>query len=81
MRDEVANPAVLLATGLNDPRVVVWQATKMAARLQAATGSGKPILLRVEEQAGHGIGSTRQQEYVELADTLAFLLRHCGVTW
>ncbi|HWE62170.1 MAG TPA: prolyl oligopeptidase family serine peptidase, partial [Chloroflexota bacterium] len=74
VRKGLAYPAVLLTTGLNDPRVVVWQASKMAARLQAATSSGKPILLRVEEQAGHGMGSTRRQIDEELADTLAFLL-------
>jgi prolyl oligopeptidase len=46
----------------------------MAARLQAATGSGKPILLRVDFDAGHGIGSTRAQQDREAADTYAFLL-------
>jgi prolyl oligopeptidase len=72
-------PAVLLTTGLNDPRVVVWQATKMAARLQEATSTGKPILLRVEEQGGHGMGSTKQQMEAELADKLAFLLQQMKV--
>src|SRR2546421_13037656 len=48
VKDGVKYPAVLLATGLNDPRVVAWQATKRAARLQAATTASKPILLRVE---------------------------------
>jgi prolyl oligopeptidase len=75
VKDGTKYPAVLLTTGLNDPRVVVWQATKMAARLQAATSSDKPILLRVEEQGGHGMGSTKQQMEAELADKLAFLLQ------
>ena len=75
----MAYPAVPLTTGLNDPRVVVWQASKMAARLQAATSSGKPVLLRVEEHAGHGMGSTRQQADTELADEFAFLLQQFGV--
>ena len=79
MKDGVKYPAVLLTTGLNDPRVVVWQATKMVARLQAATTSGKPVLLRVEFQAGHGMGSTRQQFDEELADKLAFLSQQMGV--
>lgn len=70
----VAYPAVLLTAGLNDPRIAVWQPAKMAARLQAATSSGQPVLLRIEYDAGHGIGSTRQQLEVELADKLAFLL-------
>ncbi|MGE5333661.1 MAG: prolyl oligopeptidase family serine peptidase [Nitrososphaerota archaeon] len=80
VRDGTAYPAVLLTSGANDPRVVVWMAMKMAARLQAATTSGKPVLLRLEEQAGHGVGSTRQQEDAELADKLAFLLWQFGLT-
>jgi prolyl oligopeptidase len=75
VKDGTSYPAVLLTTGLNDPRVVVWQATKMAARLQEATSTGKPILLRVEEQGGHGMGSTKLQVEAELADKLAFLLQ------
>jgi prolyl oligopeptidase len=47
----------------------------MAARLQAASTSGKPALLRVDFDAGHGVGSTRAQQDLEAADTYAFLLR------
>jgi prolyl oligopeptidase len=74
VKEGVNYPAAFITTGLNDPRVVVWQATKMAARLQAASTSGKPILLRVEKHGGHGMGSTRFQVNAELADKLAFLL-------
>lgn len=73
-------PAVLLTTGVNDPRVAPWQAAKMTARLQASTSSGKPILLRVDYDAGHGIGSTKSQRDIELADELAFLFWQLGVT-
>src|SRR5258707_8869657 len=69
-----AYPAVLLTTGVTDPRVAPFHPAKMTARLQAATTSGKPILLRVEYDAGHGIGSTRAQQDREAADTYAFLL-------
>jgi prolyl oligopeptidase len=72
-------PAVLLTTGVNDPRVAPWQAAKMAARLQASTSSGKPVLLRVDYDAGHGLGSTKSQRDEELADELAFLLWQFGV--
>jgi len=73
-------PAVLLTTGVNDPRVAPWQAAKMTARLQAATSSGKPVLLRVDYDAGHGIGSTKSQRDTELADEVAFLFWQLGVT-
>jgi len=79
IRDGVKYPAVLVTTGINDPRVDAWQAAKMAARLQAATASGKPVLLRVDFDAGHGFGSTKKQRNEELADTLAFLLWQFGV--
>jgi prolyl oligopeptidase len=76
----VAYPAVLLTTGINDPRVASWQAAKMAARLEASTTSGKPILLRVDYDAGHGMGSTKSQRDDELADEIAFLFWQLGVT-
>jgi prolyl oligopeptidase len=72
-------PAVLLTTGINDPRVASWQAAKMAARLQASTTSGKPILLRVDYDAGHGLGSTKSQRDIELADEISFLFWQLGV--
>jgi prolyl oligopeptidase len=74
VEDGTPYPAVLLTAGLNDPRVTVWEPAKMAARLQAATGSDRPVLLRVDAHAGHGIGSTRQQRNAVTADTFAFLL-------
>jgi len=78
LQDGTPYPAVLLTGGMNDPRVDVWQPAKMAARLQTATTSGRPVLLRIDEQAGHGIGSTKSQRDDELADELAFLLDQLG---
>ena len=79
VKDGVKYPAVLLLTGFNDPRVDSWQAGKMAARLQAANASDKPILLRIDFDAGHGFGSTKKSQYEERADLLAFLLWQFGV--
>jgi len=75
VKDGGRYPAALLTTGVTDPRVAPFHVAKMAARLQAATKSGKPILLRVDFDAGHGMGSTRAQQDEEAADTYAFLLR------
>ena len=72
--DGTKYPAVLLTTGVTDPRVAPFHPAKMAARLQAATASGKPVLLRVDFDAGHGMGSTRAQQDAESADTYAFIL-------
>jgi prolyl oligopeptidase len=74
VQDGTPYPAVLLTTGVTDPRVAPFHVAKMAARLQAATSSGKPVLLRVDYDAGHGVGSTRTQQDREAADTFAFLL-------
>jgi len=80
VKDGVRYPAVMITTGMNDPRVIPWEPGKMAARLQAATGSGKPILLRVEYQGGHGtIGGTKAQAEELYADQWSFLLWQFGV--
>jgi prolyl oligopeptidase len=79
VKDHTAYPAVLLTTGVNDPRVDPWQVTKMTARLQAATSSGKPELLRVDYDAGHGgIGATKSQHTALLTDQYSFLLWQLG---
>jgi len=78
VRDGTQYPAVLVETGVNDPRVPDWMPAKMAARLQAATASGKPVLLRVEFDAGHGNGSTRTQEDLQTADEYSFLFWQLG---
>jgi prolyl oligopeptidase len=79
VKPDTAYPAVLLTTGANDPRVAPWQAAKMTARLQASTNSNKPVLLRVDYDAGHGLGSTKSQRDVELADEVSFLLWQFGL--
>ena len=72
-------PAVLFMHGVNDPRVEVWNTTKTAARLMAATTSGKPVLMRLDYDAGHGIGNTKKQQLEERADFYSFLLWQMGV--
>jgi prolyl oligopeptidase len=81
VKDGVHYPAVMITTGMNDPRVVPWEPGKMAARLQAATTSGKPVLLRVDYQGGHGtIGGTKAQVEELLADQWSFLLWQFGIS-
>lgn len=78
VKDGTPYPAVMVSTGINDPRVAPWEPAKMAARLQAATSSGKPVLLRVDYEAGHGVGSTKSQTQRLLADQWSFLLWQLG---
>jgi prolyl oligopeptidase len=78
IRDGVKYPAVLFTHGVNDPRVEVWQSMKGAARFQAATASGKPVLLLLDYDAGHGIGDTKAKRQREQTDVMAFLLWQFG---
>jgi prolyl oligopeptidase len=79
IRDGTAYPAVLLTHGVNDPRVEVWHSTKTAARLMAASRSGRPVLLRLDYESGHGVGNTKRQTFDEVADVYAFALWQLGV--
>jgi len=69
--DGTAYPAVLLTAGENDTRVDAWHAKKMTARLQEATSSDRPVLLRLESK-GHLAGSL-DQTIDETTDWHAFL--------
>ncbi|HWA91033.1 MAG TPA: prolyl oligopeptidase family serine peptidase [Rhizomicrobium sp.] len=71
-------PAVLITTGLNDPRVSPWEPAKLAATLQAS-GTTKPVLLRIDEAAGHGIGSTKSQNDQLYADMYSFVFWRAGL--
>jgi prolyl oligopeptidase len=63
----------MITTGLNDPRVSSWEPAKLAATLRAG-GDPDPVLLRVDEKAGHGIGSTKAQTDELYADLATFIL-------
>lgn len=79
VRDGVGYPAVLLATAESDTRVDPLHARKMAARLQAATASDHPILLRLEARAGHGAGKPVSKVLEELVDTWSFVFKELGL--
>jgi prolyl oligopeptidase len=78
VRNGTAYPAAMFTTGIHDPHVAPWQPGKMTARLQAATSSGRPVILRVDFDAGHGMGSTKLQRDTELADEMAFFYAQIG---
>jgi prolyl oligopeptidase len=78
VKDATPYPAVMLIHGVNDVRVDYWHSSKMAARLLAASTSGKPVLLNLDYDAGHGIGSTKQQRQRQIADYYAFLFWQTG---
>ncbi len=75
----VKYPAVLFMTGDGDTRVAPLHARKMAALLQADTGSDRPIMLRYELEAGHSRGRSSTQEIGDSVDELSFLFWQLGV--
>jgi prolyl oligopeptidase len=79
VKDGTAYPAVLFATGENDGRVDPWHSRKMAARLQAASSSGRPIYLRISMDTGHGQGTALATQIEEDADRFAFLMNELGM--
>jgi prolyl oligopeptidase len=66
-------PPVLFLTGDNDPRVDPMNSRKMTAILQAS-GTKRPVLLRTTSEAGHGIGTARNERFAQMADAYAFLI-------
>ena len=80
VKDGTEYPAVLFMTGENDPRVDPMQSRKMTARLQSATTSGRPILLRTSASAGHGSGNSLSEQIEQSVDLYAFLFDQLGVT-
>jgi len=64
-------------TSAYDQVAYAWASSPFAARLEQA---GAPlVLLRVDYEAGHGIGSTKAQRLAEYADTMAFYLWQFGI--
>ena len=81
VRPGTSYPAVLLATAESDSRVDPLHARKMAARLQAATTSVHPVLLRLEQRAGHGAGKPMSKVLDELVDSWSFVAAELGIEW
>jgi prolyl oligopeptidase len=72
-------PAVLFTTGDADTRVPPLQARKMTARMQAATSSGRPVLLLYDTKAGHSGGRPIGKVVDDLSLEMAFLAWQLGM--
>jgi prolyl oligopeptidase len=81
VKDGTPYPAVLFTTGANDRRVNPEHSRKMTARLQSATSSKLPVLLRTSATTGHGIGTPLDEQIAELTDEFAFLFAQLGVSY
>jgi prolyl oligopeptidase len=72
-------PPLLLLSSDHDDRVDPMHARKFAALVEAASASQKPVLLRIERNAGHTGADQVKQTVAEYADLLAFLFLELGV--
>ncbi len=76
-----AYPATIITTAESDSRVDPMHARKFAAALQAATSApaDRPVLLRIETRAGHGVGKPAWKQADEGADLWSFVFWQLGM--
>lgn len=74
-------PATLVTTGDHDDRVVPAHSFKFTATLQQMQKGANPILIRVDENAGHGAGKPTAKQIDEAADIWSFVFYNLGVTY
>jgi prolyl oligopeptidase len=79
VKPDTRYPAVYLATADSDSRVDPMHARKMAALLQASHASDRPVVLRTETRAGHGVGKPLSKQIDDLADAFTFLFWQLGL--
>ncbi|MGE0492581.1 MAG: prolyl oligopeptidase family protein [Vulcanimicrobiota bacterium] len=73
VKNGVDYPATLFMSGARDSRTDPLHARKMAAEMQGGHTGPDPIMLRVEENAGHGAGKPIGKQIEAEADKWAFL--------
>ena len=71
-------PAIFFFTGDGDTRVDPMNARKMTPLMQAASTSGRPILLHYSLKGGHSAGVSQTQLVQDYADEMAFLWTETG---
>lgn len=76
LREGVEYPATLITTGDHDDRVVPAHSFKFAAELQHCHKGDRPVLIRIDTNAGHGAGKPTDKRLNEIADTFAFLFEN-----
>ena len=76
---ETAYPATLFTTALGDTRVHPAHARKMTARVQRRNTGSHPIVLRVDDDSGHGLGKPTSKIVRERAERWGFYANELGI--
>jgi prolyl oligopeptidase len=79
VKSDVEYPATLITTADHDDRVVPAHSFKFAATLQEKYRGTRPMIIRIESNAGHGAGKPTSKIIDEYSDVLAFIAHHTGL--
>jgi len=71
---KVNYPAIFVTTGYHDSQVQYWEPMKYVAKLRALRTNENPLVFECNMDAGHGGGSGRSSERLEIAKVYAFIL-------
>lgn len=74
-------PATFVTTADHDDRVVPGHSYKFIAALQKNQASDLPVLIRIDEQAGHGAGKPVSKIIEEQADIFSFMMYHLNMNY
>jgi prolyl oligopeptidase len=78
VKDGTAYPAMLMLSADHDDRVDPSHARKFTAAIQHASASKAPVLLRIEQAAGHTGADMVKKNVEKSADMLSFLADRLG---
>lgn len=76
---KVHYPAIYITTGYHDSQVQYWEPMKYVAKLRALRTNENPLVFECNMDAGHGGGSGRSSERLEIAKVYAFILDLEGI--
>lgn len=72
-------PSLYITTGYHDSQVQYWEPMKWVAKLRESRTNKNPLLFNCNMDAGHGGGSGRTNERLEIAKEYAFILDLEGI--
>jgi len=74
IKTDVCYPTTLITTASRDDRVVPSHSFKFAAKLQEYQSCNNPILIRVEDRAGHGAGTPKDKRINQISEIYGYAL-------